>query len=70
MKEAIKNLRSISKLNITELECVIKIDTTTEEDFYLKLNNIDSEMIKLPIKWERLENFASINKNIKITFIY
>ena len=70
MKKALKELKMISKLNVEELNVVIKINAKNENDFDSISNQLDVEMKELPVRWSRVENYADIDKNKKITFIF
>jgi hypothetical protein len=71
MKKHINDIIKISKLDVSELRAVINIDNCKDEnDFNLKLIEIDKGLINHPFRWSRIENFANVNKNITIVFTY
>lgn len=70
MKKALKEIKMIAKLNVEELNVVIKITAKNVEEFDNILDQLDAEIKELPIRWSRLENYADIDKNKKITFIF
>ena len=70
MKKALKELKMIVKLNVEELNVVIKINAKNETEFDSILDQLDAEMKELPCRWSRYENHASIDKTKNITFVF